>query len=551
MRTQSHFVILAMTIACTLGLTAQFAHTQDRLYPSPQPPKPIPVRIAGTVKTPVQIRFVVLETTQGKMEEVASKFKEFFPKVDTSSSFYQLGKISTDAEDRLVRVLSDSQLVQVLSRPKVITPSGSAANVQVGQVVQLPSKNDSGENETSDVGLTLKCLPKVVDGGIEMELDVKYRTVDPDQHVTVDGNDYPVFNEQQISSRLHAKDQETFVFQSPHKGRSLLILVHPTIHPPTVAVATPLPRQPGVARANYALGSHPKYDRRLAKDPRQASPSKTKASPQLSQLQSTLDELFPAEKIQLRQLNQSVLLRGTVSEKAMLVIIRVAEDFFPNVVNDLTIVQPPKQNSVYQNSVYGSVTPPKPATLVDEVRHLRNEVQSLRADVHKVIELLKKNETDDDSARVAPAKNESATTAGETDLSRSEWGLTLSEVLSIARQNADPKRIEKEDARRSYEESIRSYFAQLQKYHAELSAMKAEAEPIQAIYGRGAYQVGGVESDQQNAGFTVIPPLGTRRTLAKQKNLELQIAAAEQLLREKMRIAKTDGRKIVPIDDSK
>lgn len=61
-----------------------------------------------------------------------------------------------------------------------------------------------------------------------------------------------------------------------------------------------------------------------------------KKSANFVKLEATIRELFPDEKVLLRELNHSLLLRGNVSPRSQQTIVRIAEDYFPTVINDLT-----------------------------------------------------------------------------------------------------------------------------------------------------------------------------------------------------------------------
>jgi Flp pilus assembly secretin CpaC len=101
------------------------------------------------------------------------------------------------------------------------------------------------------------------------------------------------------------------------------------------------------------------------------------------ELESHLQQLFPAAKVEVHGLASSVLLRGTVERPEDVPrMIEIAEDFYPKVINSLEVRarEAPKQAPPQSAS--------KPSKLRDELRQLRAEVGDLRQDVKRLIDLL-------------------------------------------------------------------------------------------------------------------------------------------------------------------
>jgi Flp pilus assembly secretin CpaC len=110
------------------------------------------------------------------------------------------------------------------------------------------------------------------------------------------------------------------------------------------------------------------------------------------QLQTVLRELFPEADIKVKPLNSSVVLSGTVEEGAAQQITRVAEDYYPQVIDHLR-TRNTHQLAVSDVASDGDAASAiKPHSLDEEIRQLRDDVKSLRHDVGRLLEILEQGE---------------------------------------------------------------------------------------------------------------------------------------------------------------
>ncbi len=145
-------------------------------------------------------------------------------------------------------------------------------------------------------------------------------------------------------------------------------------------------------------------------------------------LASLLDRLYPDTKIQVVPLASSVLLRGNVEEARTVGEIRqIAEDFYPKVINQLTVSG--KADTYQRLNQYPSsshdrevlvTSQPKPE-LKDEIRALRREVGQLRREIGQLTAAIKAahDSTPNDRKRPVPPRRSSSRT-GENPEIRSE-----------------------------------------------------------------------------------------------------------------------------------
>jgi Flp pilus assembly secretin CpaC len=103
-------------------------------------------------------------------------------------------------------------------------------------------------------------------------------------------------------------------------------------------------------------------------------------------LQTVLHELFPDKDIKIYPLNNSVVLIGTADPKTIALVHRIAEDYYPSVIDHMTVVGKLPQ-------LMGDI--PRVASeevaqggLQNQMREIRQDVKLLRDSVKQLIELL-------------------------------------------------------------------------------------------------------------------------------------------------------------------
>lgn len=246
-------------------------------------------------------------------------------------------------------------------------------------------------------------------------------------------------------------------------------------------------------------------------------------------LKAAIDELFPNDEIVVRELNSSVILRGNLDERTALVVICVAEDYYPRVINDISIVSAKKATESPKES---SDRPKKGNDA--SLNQLREEVAALHADVKRLINLIesKPQPVAQPGIPSSPANDSTAAdvrpSANATGRKKLDWEMTLEWAQEAARSNASDEQTEDAEHRDS---AIQNLFNRLKVNRAETKAAQ-ELLPSHDT----ALQI-----------VSATHPLSDRRNLARIQYLKLEGARLQAELRERIGIP-ADGRRIVPIE---
>jgi len=359
----------------------------------------------------------------------------------------------------LIRRLSLAKGVDLLSRPQIRTFSGQSGLIQIGQSIRIPKYGDvlQASGEFQDVGIEIDVIPVVIGdllrletqawhsqlrgdkvesislsgvaelhrgetlaicqndeddeqllllvtfAGVEYELNsppspAVYRSHPrPEQTTEVaPGNPY---NDQQKQVEAQKKDP---LLDLSKVIQQLFPDDKVTLHalPDGVVVSGTIsdPQHVNVL-INIAENFFPQVHNNLTIGKQSANiPRASNAKPK--DLQTVLDELFPDEDIKTYPLNNSVILIGVADQKTITQVNRIAEDFFPNVINHLTDGGNGKSPTILGDIPRVAADEVARGGLENQMRELRQDVKLLRGSVNQLIELLREQ---GDEARIEEA----------------------------------------------------------------------------------------------------------------------------------------------------
>jgi len=346
----------------------------------------------------------------------------------------------------LTRRLSLAKGVEVLSRPQFYTLSGKPGRIEVGQLVRLPRSGDvlQASGEFQKVGIEVNVVPIVVGDRIRLEGRARHSQLKGDtvESITLYGVAELLRGETLAICQNDEKDEQLLLLLT-HRGIEYESSAAPS---PAVYGSHPRPEQTTkvAPRDDYSLQQkqieaqketslrdlgkviqqlfpddkitlHPLPDGVVVSgtitDPQRVNvliniaenffprvhnnlkirnqlantPQHSNAKPK--DLQAVLDELFPDTDIKTYPLNSSVVLIGAADSKTIAQVDRIAEDFYPNVINHMT-------DSRVSPQTVGSE--PRESTdavardgLESQMRELRRDVKLLRGSVNQLIELLR------------------------------------------------------------------------------------------------------------------------------------------------------------------
>ncbi len=273
------------------------------------------------------------------------------------------------------------------------------------------------------------------------------------------------------------------------------------------------------------------------------------ASPAHEQLRAKLKELFPREPIEVLPLNQAVLLRGSVSRNTVETIIRIAEDYSNQVINDLKVADPtpPAKPATFRVGTGQSTVK---SDLGEQIRGLRDEVNALRTDMRGLIDLIQEHpqnghqDEDHEENQQDGSRANDAAAIEQPDGGPEHWWLTLPEVIAIAMQNSrqgPDGELQSQDSKDRLAEAVRREYGALQRswlmYREASNEMRPEAA-LSAAYKQLGY------GDQRFP-----PSISQRRQLAAIRSAQLDYAKREAVIRELMKLAPNDGRQIIPVNN--
>ena len=467
------------------------------------------------LKDVVVISAVVFEIPGKNIEPVVEAITDRFPSFQPTTPVSVFDKEEEQDVDALIHDMVEKQLVQVLSRPTLCTLDGVEASVGIGNAIKLPS-NDSA-NLGLELKCTPR---RRGSDAIELDLMLSHTALRPDGNpsaeiVAIEKDEFSTRLTFKTNStvlvRAPSEKPLLLLLTAAAKGsqqgeaRALEMIEKATAGLPVklrdlkldgddYELDVELQEMAVLPKVLETLGkcSHELKTVRVSREPElrvkihgritarlEAAPSIAKQPPQpklrvrpapapplkrtglsgdapKNELQRALDELFPEEQIQVRQLKSAVILRGIVSERAERIIINVAEDYYPVVINDLTVgatSQAKPQKFVVPHGIRW-VSPPAPQIqnpMLKELRQLRSDVKALREEVSKILAHLEEPEStssgdwEDRPGEIQPVNQSSAPPrkAGQLQLEPQRWHLTEDEVVGIAitnlEQPADPE----------------------------------------------------------------------------------------------------------------
>ena len=152
---------------------------------------------------------------------------------------------------------------------------------------------------------------------------------------------------------------------------------------------------------------------------RRIAPGDTTSGDTVGTLQETLAELFPDAQIKVRPLRSSVVLSGTIDRELADQAVRIAEDFYPQVLDHTRrreVQGAPVATNPYVANEAASVEEPavKSTSINEELRGLREDVRVLRRDVRRLIKILE--ERDSSSPKAAPStEDQSSNVSADAD----------------------------------------------------------------------------------------------------------------------------------------
>lgn|GEM_PF-7055429 len=103
---------------------------------------------------------------------------------------------------------------------------------------------------------------------------------------------------------------------------------------------------------------------------------------------AVFEQLFPKEKIGVLALKQGVVISGDVDPEIQKLVLQIAEDYFPNVVNNLSFSE--LDSKVTDKSFSLEDERPRNTNVGSELKKLRGDVQDLRGDVERLIEAIER-----------------------------------------------------------------------------------------------------------------------------------------------------------------
>jgi len=112
-----------------------------------------------------------------------------------------------------LRALETKGAAKVLSKPKLVTKSGTTAKFMVGGEFPVVAVSELGSSkvEWKEYGIIMKIVPNVLkDDKIDLKIETELSRLD-DSVAAVGAERYPVIAKRQVSSHLQIKDGETVV----------------------------------------------------------------------------------------------------------------------------------------------------------------------------------------------------------------------------------------------------------------------------------------------------------------------------------------------------
>lgn len=164
---------------------------------------------------------------------------------------------------------------------------------------------------------------------------------------------------------------------------------------------------------------------------------RNEAEKHCGEFEQIIDEVVTGADVDARRLPSGVLLSGTVDDpRHVNLIIQIAEQYFPQVVNNVTVATRTIGDGPFARTAPDpreTFAPTKAANpLANELRELREDVRVLRRDVSRLIEILE----DDDGNALQPAPDQDDQSSGTSpdDINKVAW-----QVIGIRVEESDFK----------------------------------------------------------------------------------------------------------------
>jgi hypothetical protein len=175
-------VASAFVIVATLSLSALAQVASEA------PAAPVPTVPGAAAQIQIDAKFI--EVGAGKSPEAKA------------------GSVTTKSGEQAAAMLRELGLgsgVDLLSAPRIITTSGQAAHIYIGNEEKLP---EGAQPPTKSVGITLDVVPTLAGGAIQ--LDAKAKLVS--RRATPDAGGAPVFTERTAAANVSLRPGQSLVF---------------------------------------------------------------------------------------------------------------------------------------------------------------------------------------------------------------------------------------------------------------------------------------------------------------------------------------------------
>ena len=387
----------AMTFVVAIIASPAFSQESEKVSPPPVTATPNPILatpvlpLANAVypqpiepKEQILIKATIFETNPN-LRIAFEKDVEIIQSPDQGGAIQILSKQSIeDFRQKL------GKAAKVLSNPKMITLDGQSAQIQVGQEVVLERPGTSPATKT--VGLKLECRPVITKGRLRIELKCENSRLNKDeQRIEVQNLQTAAEMDWGETVAVAGIGKDLLLLVSPQRIQTQPQPTH--VYAPvqvTSARLQPTPKQAGAFNRITAIynifgGSaiakveqiemgqdslkilatmDPKQQKeipailerfgllspykvtsvtqsmgedtiRMEVECRKPSESKNQSDEPLESLDSALQSLFPSERIKLTALPAAVVVGGVVERDVIDEIVVIAQQYYPNVINQL------------------------------------------------------------------------------------------------------------------------------------------------------------------------------------------------------------------------
>ncbi|WP_424246080.1 hypothetical protein [Elusimicrobium posterum] len=114
-----------------------------------------------------------------------------------------------------LRLMETEGKAQILSNPKVVTKTGTSANITVGGDIPMPTVNSQGVGaEMNSYGVILNVMPTIIpekSNLINLQVNLEVSSPDYSRVVVVGSTSIPSFNKRKIETQVELNSGETLV----------------------------------------------------------------------------------------------------------------------------------------------------------------------------------------------------------------------------------------------------------------------------------------------------------------------------------------------------